>query len=355
VNQFLLYPTGQEDSAFFIAVDALIAQKYFDDVSSGTLPSPCAVAVSNNAQITPFGVFGSLDNLADAKNERAKKGLFGLSILHALLVEYVQGLEGTPHIFICGGGFMKDYPELGPFPFSDQKELANAANTLSLNLQIHGPYPGETYALRKMVHEEIPAPFVTLNHERFALLKEQSRGFIDAGRSIDMGRITASITDAASMKRDVDVALQKMTVPLMLSTLGQFMVGLKEYMSEPLGPIRMVVCLLDDQGQTDSRWALDVVQAKFVRLATDGDKAWLMTRYPFGIVSYLSDFHAVIHGRLQIWDIAGVALRSWFIGSSEASPVAFLYSWYGEHIHPELYEIQYRRKITELGYAWITE
>ena len=355
VNQFLLYPTGQEDSAFFIAVDALIAQEYFDDISSGALPSPFAVAVSNNAQITPPGVFGALDNLANTKNEQAKKGLFGLSILHALLVEYVQGLEGTSHVFICGGGFMKDYPELGPFPFSDQKELAEAANALSLNLQIHGSYPGETYTLDKQVHEGPQAPFVTLNHERFALLKAQSRRFIEAGRSIDMIRITASVTDTESMKRDVDAALQDMTLPLMLSTLGQFMVGLKKYMSGSLGSMRMVVCLLDDQGQTDSRWALDIVQTRFVRLPPDEDKALIMTHYPFGIVAYLSDFHAMIHGRLQIWDIAGVALRTWFMGSSETSPVAFLYSWFGEHIHPKLYEIQYRRKVTELGYTWITQ
>ena len=100
------------------------------------------------------------------------------------------------------------------------------------------------------------------------------------------------------------------------------------------------------------QWELDMVRARFVRCSVPDVETEALLHYPYGLTVHASDLHAVVTGRLPIWDIAGVALRSWYLGAAETSPVAFLYAWFGEQLHPDLYEPHYRAKVEALGHTW---
>src|SRR4051812_7433586 len=46
---------------FFLCIDATPSQQFIDNVAAGRVPAPRLLGMSNNAQVTPRGVFGSLD------------------------------------------------------------------------------------------------------------------------------------------------------------------------------------------------------------------------------------------------------------------------------------------------------
>jgi hypothetical protein len=51
---------------------------------------------------------------------------------------------------------------------------------------------------------------------------------------------------------------------------------------------------------------------------------------------FLNDFLAIVNGHIQIWDLGGLGIKSWYIGNKLNSPVALLYSYYGEQIQSGL-------------------
>jgi len=348
VNQLLIHSLKNSSESLFIAVDALISMDFVNGIRNGEIDPPSVVVLSNNAQITPPGVFGSLDNLTDPDGEKAKTGLHGLKILASLLNGYLQGIPAPREVIICGGGFMKGYHELGPFPFSDQKELAAIATGLAINFPVHGPYPGDAYELAPGSLVESRAHYVELDHDRFSQLSSQSASFVAARRTIPPRACCAPSIDRDNSRQLIERLLEDMVLPMMLSPFGENMIDLREYLTGALGPKRLVVLCLDEQGQPCRQWALDVARAAFLQeepLPTEE----LTILYPYGMVLFESDLQALAEGQVQIWDLAGVSMRAWYVGQAETSPVAFLYTWLGEHASPRFYRDNYGHRVAQLG------
>jgi hypothetical protein len=59
-------------------------------------------------------------------------------------------------------------------------------------------------------------------------------------------------------------------------------------------------------------------------------------KIPLGIELFENDLLALFEGQLQVWDLASVAMRSWFPGDPLNSPIAFLYGYLGEQVNPQI-------------------
>ena len=62
VTQILIRPISEPQNSLFIAVDALVSNNFKEDIENELIELPKVIAVSNNSQLTPPGVLGSLDN-----------------------------------------------------------------------------------------------------------------------------------------------------------------------------------------------------------------------------------------------------------------------------------------------------
>jgi hypothetical protein len=126
VRQLLIQSRDDVEESVFIAVDALVSEAFRSELQRSVIGKPRIIAVSNNSQVAPRGLHGTLDNLAVCDAALASKnGLTGVDILHAVLVDYLQGLPDVEMLVICGGGFMKAYDAFGPYLFSDQNVIGD--------------------------------------------------------------------------------------------------------------------------------------------------------------------------------------------------------------------------------------
>lgn len=350
VTQVLVRDADQPGSGgAFIAVDALVSPSYARSLAAGERPAPSVIALSNNSQITPPRVFGALDNLTAAEDPN-KHGPVGLRILHELLLDYTKDLPPIPNVLICGGGFMKDYDALGPFPFSDQDELAAVGDQLLLDTRVRGLLPGEAYDVDTAEVRRDMAPWIALDGPRLAALKHKRDAFLADPHPIAVkplcGRF-ASDDDAWAAVREVEAELAGLARALMCSRVGQAALDLEQHHGEPLDGRRIVLVLCDGPGGRPLRWALDLNRAAFVR--DDGPDDRVLERFPFGLELFLIDYVNVLRGEIQIWDLAGIAMRSWYMGDRLASLVSFMYSYYGELVRPDLARGIYMRTVSRLG------
>ena len=60
------------------------------------------------------------------------------------------------------------------------------------------------------------------------------------------------------------------------------------------------------------------------------------------------DFIGMAEGELQVWDIVGVSVQSWFEGGIFDGLIPFFYSYYGENGSPELLAKIIRRSMRNL-------
>ena len=74
----------------------------------------------------------------------------------------------------------------------------------------------------------------------------------------------------------------------------------------------------------------------------------LVAQYPFGVCMPLVDFIGMVEGELQIWDIVGVSVQSWFENGIFDGLIPFFYSYYGENGSPELLAKIIRRGMRKL-------
>ncbi len=335
VSQILIRSKDNPLDSMFIAVDALISQRYIDDVNNETLPLPLAVAVSNNSQYTPPGVLGSLDNFKD-KASLDKKKIPGISLLKELLVTYLEGLSNVSNIIICGGGFTKKYDTyFGSFPLSNQNKLADIANYFSIDKNIFGPLPGQRLKLNKdSVCYIQPVQFVEQNYDRLCEIEQAGIDFKNKNINID---ITPNLEKKVNLtKNKIETELKKLAIAFMLSEIGAVAVSTIAASTKMIQPYGLALKLYNNKQKTElSYYVLNLNSAQFEqKSAVDVNESTI----PFGIELYLNDFYALINGEIQIWDLGGISIKSWYIGNSLNSPVAFLYSYLGEQIQMDLNE-----------------
>lgn len=329
-----------EIGGLYLGIDALISEEFSEQVEEGSLPAPIAVAVSNNAQITPPGVFGSLDVLGspDIAEHNGRRGAFaGLDILQGIISDTA---EQTPifrgcHFLVCGGGFLKDYEQMGPFPFSEQKDLAEHAARLTRWVEVLGPEPGDILEVTPDGFQNIgELAWLTTDRVRFEELQARRDRFLRSGGSIPLREIVTSAgadqEDAAL--RDIEKELTYLARVILLSPLGRGLI--QSARSGPHG-VRPLILKLIRPHSGDVSLVFDITDGAFVS-TEDISLAEALDAYPYGIVVHATDLAAVLSGSLQIWDIVGIAMHSWYANDTYESPVALLFDALGEQTRPDI-------------------
>ncbi|MCX5046667.1 MBL fold metallo-hydrolase [Aldersonia sp. NBC_00410] len=330
-------------SGLFLGIDALVSDTFIDDLDQGLVPPPAAVAVSNNAQVTPPGVLGSLGNLKEfyVRDKARPKALgyspfAGLDIVYELLDGTLRSAEGfaDSHFLICGGGFLKDYEQMGPFPFSEQKQVAAAAQTLVRKMTVVGPEPGDL--IDATVHGIAVVgrlEWLGTDYERFNELQDRRASFLLSGEPIPMKHLISATTPGSETAAIALIVenLDYLAKAILLAPLGTALLTL----SQDGSPTHPFVLKLLCSERTDVSLALDVCSGRFVEVA-DLPIGDAVREHDFGILVHATDFAGVLRGDLQIWDIVGVAMWSWYEGPSFESPVAVMYAAYGEQIRPDI-------------------
>lgn len=327
-----------EIGGFFLGIDALISDMFIEHVEVGKAPAPAVIGVSNNAQVTPDGVFGSLGNLKGYKTSRAlgRSPFVGLGILLELLdgtLARSHALRDS-HFLVCGGGFLKDYEQMGPFPFSEQKDMASAAQALVRQMSVIGPEPGDVVDVidgRPRVTGTLD--WLSTDRDRLSELTDKRAQFLQSGQTIPMKRLV----DAADQHTE-DAAISLIAANLdyyakavLLARLGQVLLETAHTTGNPTPLVFKLLC----SKRKDLSLALDLRAGRFTEVDDDLLEGTI-DRYPFGVVVYATDLAAVLRGDLQVWDVVGVAMWSWYVGEPLNSPVAVMYDAYGEQVRPDL-------------------
>lgn len=344
VIQIYIQKKDSQDKGVFIAVDALISEDFKEAVDNEWIVQPRAVVVSNNSQIVPPGGVGAHTNMLPLE-ERFGNSLQGLTVLHAMLITYFEGLgHDVQEIVICGNGFIASdgstaSSELyGPFLFSDNKKLAAMASELSIGKTILGPYPGEELIFDDEDNIKVnQVSWVQLNKTRIDGLLKKQREFLENPQEIKIRPIRSSFINKEEARNAlirVEEELCSIAKAMMISEIGKIAINLREHLNGSLGCRRILFRFLEENNETAIQYALDFSTASFVYDETPTDQ--LLETFPFGIEVFLVDFFAIIEGKLQIWDLAGNAMRSWYIGDSYTNIISFLYAFYGEQVRPEL-------------------
>lgn len=355
VIQIYIQKNGSQDKGIFIAVDALISEDFKEAANNGSIAPPRTIVVSNNSQIVPPGSIGAHTNMLPLE-DRFGDSLQGLSVLHSLLISYFEGLvHDISEIIICGNGFIASdgstaSSELfGPFLFSDSKKLAAIASELSIGKKIFGPYPGEVLIFDnendvKISHVE----WVQLNKNRIDFLLNKQKEFLENPQKIKFRPIKPPFMnkeEKVEARRRIEEELQFVAKAMMISEIGKISLSLQEHLNGNLGCRRILFRFLEEDSDAVVQYALDFSTASFVYDETPADQ--LLETFPFGLEVFLIDFFAIIEGKLQIWDLAGNAMRSWYIGDPYTNIISFLYTFYGEQVRPDLARKVYQRILNQ--------
>jgi hypothetical protein len=104
--------------------------------------------------------------------------------------------------------------------------------------------------------------------------------------------------------------------------------------------------LLDGPGERAHAYAWDIAAMEFV--AVPGlNECDALRRYPYGIQCFFRDFVAVVRGEQQIWDLAGTAMQSWYLGDSYSTLITAFYEIFGEQARPDLAERVYTAALSK--------
>ena len=56
-------------------------------------------------------------------------------------------------------------------------------------------------------------------------------------------------------------------------------------------------------------------------------------------------------GKIQIWDLAGTSIRSWYLGDIYENMIVFFYKYFGEQRRPDLALMVYEAYISHISKA----
>lgn len=353
VTQVHIEEAEQPVSGIFIAVDALVSEAFKTDIIEGRLAAPKLVIVSNNARVSPPGAFQSLENWGkNASDSNRKVGPLGIGVLSAVLTSYMDDFPVQPeNIALCGGGFIKRLGAFAAFPFTDQPTLSRLANRLSLDTHIVGLLPGEAFALTPDPGPQAVIDWVQVDKVQHNLLIEELDQFIEARKTVEVvASVRPDVQDAEAyieLLRRAQAELQRLAKSLMLFITGRKVLAMSHHKGRKLGPKRIVFSFVSHAlGRQDS-YALNLISGQF-EAEVHNQLESLLAHYPFGVCLPLVDFIGMAEGELQVWDIVGVSVQSWFEGGIFDGLIPFFYSYYGENGSPELLAKIIRRSMRNL-------
>jgi len=337
VYQFLFVSLIKSYS-IFIAVDALISREFEQDVLEKKISKPNTIMISNNSQIPPDGVIGSLDNsIVPAKENKSRVGALGLRLVKGIIIDYSNMVHDLDHIVLCGGGFMKSGDTFGEFMMSNQGKVAALASPLFPDKKIHGAYPG-------MVFENDHAQTswdrgIEHNKNRENKLKEKFKAFVEKP-DWQLKSVSNIEEDFHENCKTIISILSKKHRQIMSSDFGRLLVSV----AHPSNCFE--ICLLHVKAKKERRF-------NFNWLANTWEETHNPNYAPFGIRAAAADFADVATGKIQIWDIAGLSINTWYdpkLGNNPVkySPMGLIYSVFGEHFNVEQFDHLCLRQLNDL-------
>lgn len=346
VVQILARAADGSHAGVLFAVDAVLADSFVDSVASGVLPAPRAIVCANNSQVTPPGVPNARSNVLPISDGTAG-GLQGLRILHSVLVDFPERVPGVSELILSGNGFLgaHGFAHL----FSDHRRFAEICNELAVGQQVLGPTPGDVLDLQGRPARQSRADWIRLDEEALAEIGSRQAAQVASRREAEFAPITERLPDDGRTRRALESVLAELPAlarAIMVAPMGQLALSTHVHARGSLGPRRIALCIRDGPGARDQNFALDFNRAAFVEI--DMPRSELPERYPFGLEIHLSDFAALLDGRLQIWDLAATAIRSWFVGGPYENWMSFLFVHYGEQLRPDLATKVYAAAIRRL-------
>ncbi len=348
VTQVLVTPVDAPELGVFVGVDSGLAPQYAAEVQSGARPSPRALVVANNSQFAPPGATGTHSNFLNLDAGLLSPRVGGFALMKSLFLDYQQDME-VENIIVCGNGFMNFAESFGPFLLSDNKRLAAIANELAYRTFAFGPYPGETLTFQEGAVATTQADWIELDRPLIAELLARQAAFLKSPPTTVFESISPAFTsdnEAERALKRVERELEVLGPALMRSRVGALALCTEEHLRGPLGPRRVVFRFHGGPGNRVHAYALDLSDAHFHPDPHPEEDPTEV--YPFGLEAYLQDFHAVVEGDLQIWDLAGNAVRSWYMGPKLENLPAFLFEFYGEQSRPDLARSAYRGALERL-------
>lgn len=331
----------QTSENFLIGVDALVSELYLTLVESESIPPPDIIAISNNSQIPPPGITGSLSScVADQYSKRVTHGLAGLKVIRSLK-RYIADIPRPHLILICGGGFMKNSDDFGPFPFSDQNKLAEIMSRLDPTNRYEGLLPGESISLNHSKTQLGKVDWITLDEKRLAQLAKQKEDYLTNGARSN----TKEIYDHQNPEEvnlildEVKLHLNKIAPAILLSSLGNHLIRESLIFGDKPFSIHLKI----NERSEGVLFSLNIFSAEFETEKQESQQP--QNDFPYGLEMRLNDFYRLIRGDVQIWDLAGTRIKSWFRCPIFEGPVPFLYSYYGENTSPNLARNVYHLKM----------
>ena len=322
VYQFL-FTSLVNDFSLFIAVDALISKDFEAEIKNNIIASPGSVLISNNSQIPPSGVKGSLDNSDVAEQDnRNRTGPIAMKLIKSLIVDYSDLVHDLEHIVLCGGGFMKTHDTFGEFLMSNQGKVALLAKPIFPDKNIQGALPGMIFEDNK-VSIEFSKDIVS-NGKR---LKELNDKFETFKTNPNWG--LSSIYN--SSEKDDENELIETTIncfkkkhrQIMSCDFGRLLVSV----GSPSNCMEFIFLFDSEEKRYNFNW----LENSWEPLSKNDE-----TR-PFGIRAFAKDFSEIVKGNIQIWDVAGLSVSTWYTkelkNSIKLSPMGFLYAVLGEHFN----------------------
>ncbi|MGO7042176.1 MBL fold metallo-hydrolase [Rhizobium acaciae] len=346
VTSYLIRDNEHSNVSIFLAVDALVSEEYSTRVAAGDLPTPTLIIASNNSQIVPYGAFGAQSNLLPL-NDDGPTRYQGFSVMHSILFDYLSVFKKVKNVAICGNGFVNLKKPYGPFLFSNNKELALAVNAMSIREKVFGPHPGDRLQLHSDERvSESTVDYIVLDEEFNKLLYAKRAEFMENPIPQTISPVCSEDEEAIGrMLSVVKEELSRISVALLVSPTGRRLLEQNEYLSGPVGALRAVFRLLTKE--KTYHLSFDVTSCSFKEVDCQADEA--VRKFPMGVEVFLCDLYAVVIGKIQIWDLAGTSMRSWYVGSKYENLIAFLFSAFGEQARPDLASKVYSAAISRLN------
>ena len=276
-----------------------------------------------------------------------KSVLVGVQLLYELLVNYLNGLPAIPNIVLCGNGFLNPRENFGPFLYADNKALAEMATALCVTEAVFGPTPGERIRLHAGSCDLVQTDYAKVDEHRLGELLRLHSAFIKAPYPARIQQlVSAEVQIGADDQERLIGLLAPLAAGILRSKLGMGLLRTNEYLCGPLDGKRLLIRLLCAQNGATIQLALDINSCTFVRVDTSEEE--ILSTYPFGFECFALDLLAVLDGRLQIWDLSGAAMRTWYLGSKYESPVACMFELLGEQQRPDLARKLYATALSRL-------
>jgi L-ascorbate metabolism protein UlaG (beta-lactamase superfamily) len=322
------------DCNVYNAVDCGLSPQLLADIEDGRVPAVRNLILSNNGMWPTDGARRAYYNI----NERAADSREGISCLRDIF-DCVQQLPSVEHVYLMGNGLLPWGGEYGPFIWSDNAVLATLVNELSQGPIVFGPYPGDQYVVSPSLAER-KAPWIEFDRNEMAALEKLAAQNRDKPRPEPLPALTRPFEsdDAATRALvEVEAELQRFAHAFLASDIGQTLQVLDDPQYPDLGPRRLVMRFQGGPGGRAVQYALDVNRAAF--LLDDTPRDALVDTFPHGIEMQLCDFHAIVTGRLGVWDIFFAPVPSWYPESKDAPMDHILTAMgnvYGEQARPDL-------------------